>query len=325
MSLSAQQRLIVLAVLLAAALLAPGCAQAQDPPPASGDAAQAPASPTPAPPAPTPVPPTPTLPPPPEWIALEDRLARTVAASPVDGRFAVAVMDLQTGHLLSVNGNRPQRAGCVVNLFVLLTVMRDVAAGRYPLETVDALLDQTIWSSNSVTARELYGIAGDGDVLDGLRRVRALIHGIPGVRQTVLDHPPSFVDETLGVSVDNLVTAEDAVHALAALYHGKILAEPWRTDMLDRLTAVYSGLNYLLASVPADAVSHKNGYYYEPLDDTWVDNDIGIVRFWRGGQEYAYAMAFLSEGVPVELADVTLGQRVARLVWEYFQEAYPRA
>ncbi|HEY8489367.1 MAG TPA: serine hydrolase [Dehalococcoidia bacterium] len=317
MSPSAQRYLIALAVLLAAALLWPGCAQGQDPRPPSGDAAQAPAGP--APPTPTPAPP------PPEWTALEDRLAQVVAASPVEGRFAVAVMDLQTGHLLSVNGSRPQRAGCVVNLFVLLTVMRDVAAGRYPLETVDALLDQTIWSSNSVTARELYGIAGEGDVLDGLRRVRALIHGIPGVRQTVLDHPPSFVDETLGVSVDNLVTAEDAVHALAALYHGRILEEPWRTDMLDRLTAVYSGLNYLLASVPADAVSHKNGYYYEPLDGTWVDNDIGIVRFRRGGQEYAYAMAFLSEGVPVELADVTLGQRVARLVWEYFQEAYPRA
>ena len=93
----------------------------------------------------------------------------------VDGNYAVAVTDLQTGETVGVNRMTPKMSGCVMNLFVLFQVARDVEAGRYPLTEVDDLMRATPWSSNAATARELYRIAGDGDAVEGVRRVADLI------------------------------------------------------------------------------------------------------------------------------------------------------
>lgn len=283
--------------------------------------ATVPATPT-ASPTPTPAPAVATPAPPPAWLALEAELGRVVAEYSVDGRYAFAVTDLQTGHTLSVNGDRPQPGGCVMNFFVLLAAMREVQDGRLALEDVDSLIRQTIWSSNPVTAHALYRIVGNGDVLAGVRQVQALMRDTLGLSHAVLDHPPGYMDESLGLSADNLITVNETNRALAALYRGEILREPWRSIFLERLTAVYSGLNFLVASVPGGTVSHKNGFFYEPADDTWVDNDIGIVRFTRGGQEYAFAVSFFSQGVSIELGDVPLGQELMDMVWDHFQATY---
>ena len=121
---------------------------------------------------------------------------------------------------------------------------------------------------------------------------------------------------------NNWTTALDMNRALVALYDGSLLGEAATEDLLERLTHVKSGLNYLVAAVPGDArVSHKNGFFPN-TDGTWVDNDIGIVRVERGGVSYSYAISFLSDTVGEKYADVALGQQLSRLAYDYFASVY---
>jgi hypothetical protein len=95
----------------------------------------------------------------------------------------------------------------------------------------------------------------------------------------------------------------------------------WRDYLFDKLTGVKPGLNYLIPAGVADGVTgHKNGFFWLP--EGYIDNDTGIVTFVRGGQTYAYALTFLTQGVATKYADIPLGQAVSALVWNYFSNAY---
>lgn len=238
----------------------------------------------------------------------------------VPGNYAVAVTDLQTGETVSVNGARQQLAGCVANLFLLFQVARDVEAGRYGLDAVDALVSATTWSSNAVTAYGLYGIAGDDDVLTGVERVNSLIHDVLHLDDVILDHPPGY-DDSIALDPNNWITVESVNAALSAFWNGDVVGAEGLAYLLDRLSAVKPGLNYLTAAVPEGVVSHKNGFLQ--ADTGYVDNDAGIIRLTRGEDEYAYAMTFLSEEVPSKYSDIPLGQQLGSLAYATMVARYP--
>lgn len=286
-------------------LVIPGVTVAEQPPP------------TPSPTRPAdqrPLAPAPTL------DALRARMQRAIDTFAVGGTYAIAVTDLQTGETASVNGKQPQISGCVMNIFVLIAAMQDVSWGAYPASRVQTLVANTLWSSDAASARQLYAITGGGNALKGVRRVQSMADAL-GLRDVFIDHPPGYPNESLGLDANNWVTAEEVNQMLAALYHGKLLDEPHRTQFLDAMTRVRPELNYLLGSGVTGLVSHKNGFLFE--SGGWVDNDAGIVRFTRGGREYAYAVTFLSMDVDSYLGDVILGQSLTRMIWEHFSSAYP--
>lgn len=304
--------------------------------PASATATPRTATPTPtmtATPTATPTPP----PPPPGWAGLEEELQATIDGYGVPGRYSVAVTDLQTGHTVAANGDQMQLTGCVVNFFVLLSALLDVRDGLYGPEVVDDLIAATIWSSNAQTAFTLYGITGLGSVEAGVEKVQRLITRL-GLESTVLDHPPAFggaeeltyltgTETGEGSRVEragdgnNWTTALDANKALVALYEGDAIEEPWRSQLLDQMTQVKDGLNYLVAWVPYGTVSHKNGFFPN-TDTTWVDNDFGIVQVERDGRRWAYAISFFSDSVPYKYGDIPLGQALSSLAFAYFEATY---
>lgn len=275
-------------------------------------------SPTPVPPAPTPTPTPIVVDPAEDMVELQALLQAEVDSYWQPGNYAFAALDLQTGEGIGVYGGRQQLAGCITNLFVLLRATLDVQEGRLALDQVDRLIAATTWSSNASTAYQLYGIVGGGDVLEGVRRVGALMAEM-GLESSVIDHPPSFGSSSIGVSLDNWVTAEDANRALALIWDGGLLEDEWRDYLLAHLENVKPGLNYLTAFVPA-RVSHKNGFF--PYSGGYVDNDAGIVRLVVGEQEYAFAISFLSEEVPVKYADIPLGQTLVRMTYDFFLARY---
>ncbi|HET7738651.1 MAG TPA: serine hydrolase [Tepidiformaceae bacterium] len=276
----------------------------------------------------TPTPePTATLEPTPEpiepgLVALQEQLRATVDGYWVEGHYSFAVTDLQTGQTVGVNLDQQQLSGCVMNLFIILVVLRDVEAGAYPMETVEGLIRATLWSSNAETAYELYTIAGFGDPTLGVRKVAAL-HRELGFELTIIDHPPAFGDDTVGVNADNWATAREVNAALEALYKGEILGPAMAAYLLDAMVEVKAGLNYLTAWGNGGVTSHKNGFF--PYSDGYVDNDVGIVQFERNGEQRAYAVGFFSDGVPYKYGDIVLGQQLMSLAWEYFDAAYPVA
>lgn len=248
-------------------------------------------------------------------------MANAIASYGEPGRYAVAVTDLQTGQTVGVNQDEELRSGCIINLFGIARAVYGVQEGQFSLDQVDGLIRQTIWASDASTAHELYRIIGGGDTIAGLREVASMIAGQLGVPEIVLDHPPAYPHESLGISPDNMVTAAAMNAALSALFHGTLLTVQYRDYLLEAMTRVKPGLNYLTAALPAAAtVSHKNGFFWDPSG--WVDNDTAIVRFEHGGATYAYAITFISTDVPAKYADIPLGQQLVRLAWEYFVAAY---
>lgn len=267
--------------------------------------------------------PPPAEDPPPDerFLGLEKALADTVAAYGVDGLYGVAVTDLQTGQTIGVDGARPQRAGCLMNLFVIIETVREVQAGALPLQAVDGLIRQTIWASDATTARELYEIIGGGEVIAGVGKVERLLHETLKLDAAVIDHPPAYPEWSLGISGENWTTAEAMNSALGALYRGELLNSEWTNYLLEAMRLVKPGLNYLTANLPEEAVvSHKNGFFW--AEDGYIDNDTAIVRFEAGGQWYAYAITFVSEQVDEEYADIWLGRDLVRMTWEYFRAVY---
>ncbi|MGE0134799.1 MAG: serine hydrolase [Dehalococcoidia bacterium] len=261
----------------------------------------------------------PAPPPAADLLLLRDRMAAAIDAYWAPGRYAVAVTDLQTGETVSVNGDRLQLSGCVINLFALLHSVRDVWGARYPQDAVESLIAATIWSSNPHTARELYRLIGDGDVVEGVRRVEAYAREDLGLSGVILDHPPAY-SESIGINPDNWVTADAMNAALTALWRHEAIPEPsWREFLLYHMTQVKPGLNYLTAVTPA-LVSHKNGFL--PASTGYVDNDVAIVRFDARDGERAYAITFLSEGVANEYDDIPLGQQLTYMAYEAMTTRY---
>lgn len=245
-----------------------------------------------------------------------------VQAHPGPAELSIAVTDLQSHRTIHVNGAEARYSGCIMNLYVLVNALRDVQAGTLDRAEVVDLVYRTTWSSNAATAFLLYRLTGDGDATAGVQRVVDLYEELGLGDEMIADHPPAYAAHSLGINANNYVTALDVNQTLAAIDDGELLDEEHTALLLDAMGTVKPGLNYLTASgVPAGVtVQHKNGFF--PSSIGYVDNDTGIVRFERDGQEYAYAVTFLSQGNQVKYGQLPLAQRMMARTWQYFDQAY---
>jgi hypothetical protein len=249
---------------------------------------------------------------------LQGRLASAVRDYGVNA--AVAVTDLQTGETIHVNGDQVRLPGCTLNLFNLMQVVADVQFGRYPEAAVGDLIYQTINRSDAVVSRNLAkGYVGSGDVYTGLRRVQALIHSL-GMTTSLYDHPPGYWNESLNGGIDNRTTAVETNRGLRAIWEGRALTPVWRDYLLQKMRLVKPGLNYLVSvGTGGSYVSHKNGFLWA---EGWVDNDIGIVWFERGGQRYGYAISYFSGDLTNKYGGIPLGQTLSSLTYAWFDARY---
>jgi hypothetical protein len=260
-----------------------------------------------------------TRPPAQDMLDLRFNIEQAIVSSRINT--AVAITDLQTGETVDVRGSETRLPGCTINLFALIRVAVDLQRGVYAEPQPGDLIGQTINRSDPITARTLmkYWI-GNGDLGRGMIEVNDFMHAL-GMTDTLMDHPPAFPHESLFGFVDNRITARDANRGLQALWDGRALDPGWRDYMLQKMTLVKPGLNYLIpAGVGYGATaSHKNGFLYA---EGWADNDIGVVWFERGGQRFGYAISFFTQGVPSKYADIPLGQRISSLSWQWFVGRY---
>lgn len=257
-------------------------------------------------------------------VASDNPLLLTLEALVADSGLsavAISVLDLDSGERYSYRGDVLQRSGCVINFFALLLALSDVQDGLRDLSSVEWNITDVLGYSDAAAAYVLYEDLGDGDVFYGMERVEAFMYDTFGLYDAVLDHPPGYEWDTRGLDSNNWVTADTMTMALAMLYRGEILAEPWREYFLERMTEVRPGLNYLLATLPPSAlVAHKNGWF--DYEEGLVENDTAIIRFEVAGQQRAYAITYLSDS-PDMWQSIQLGQAVTNAVYAYFGGGYP--
>jgi len=250
-------------------------------------------------------------------LGLRDRLDYAIGESSFN--VAVSVTDLQTGESVDVKGDDPRHPGCTFNWFVILSSVIDLQEGRYPESGAGDLITRTIYGSNPITARTLLLKTG-GDVPGGVYKINSLLTRL-GMRNSVFDHPPAYPEEFSLRGWPNVITANDANRALTLFYHGGVVNQQWRDYLLVKMQNVKPGLQYLIpAGVGDGLVSHKNGFTW--MSSGYVDNDIGIVQFETSGGTRAYAISLYIQDIAVEYADVSIGQTVSRLAWEYFSNRY---
>ncbi|HXG41900.1 MAG TPA: serine hydrolase [Dehalococcoidia bacterium] len=256
---------------------------------------------------------------PPALLALRDRLAAAIDdyRQRTGTEAAIAVVDLQTGGLVSVNGNRPQRTGCTINLFALLAVVSEMAAGRASPDVLAPSIRLGIGGSYPPEVKRMLELAF-GSYGRGLQRARELMSSL-GIDPTRFDHVPYYGNGTR----NNYLTALELAAALTRLYRGELFDDRWSAYTLARLREVNPGLNYIVpGQLPRQAmVAHKIGYHWDW--DGWVNNDAGIVTFvGADGRAKAYVVVYMSEKAPSEYVGYSFGARLSRLVWDHFVAEY---
>ena len=257
---------------------------------------------------------------PPDYAALRRELRELLADA--EGLHAVAVLDLQTDELISIGGSRRQLAASTLKLSIMIAVARDISAGKYTADEVEHLAIAAMGPSINEPARELLRVVGDGDVAAGIDRVNAILREF-GARNSLMTHPPGFWDEDFGYlervgTSENLLTAVDAVRILAAIWRGQHLTDAERDYLLWSLSLTTPFLDGpIRAPLPDEATTfHKTGVIDAP-ENVW--NDAGLVVFERAGQEYAYAVAFLSSDNPHSYIEgYYLNEAVSAAVWAAF-------
>ena len=238
---------------------------------------------------------------------------------------AVSVTDLQTGQTISINGSRPQVAACTIKIGIIIAVAQDIERGLYTQQDVAGLVQSMMGPSNTPPARELLRIVGGGDVGNGVHRVNQIMWGL-GATGSILTHPPGYYGEEYGYASshgtrDNLLTTDDLVVMLSALYRGEVLTPHGTAYVLQTMAIAPAWMNRSFgAPLPAGVkLYHKVGQIYGP-HNTW--NDAGIIVFERNGQEYAYALAYLGSYGAGWQESYNHAMAVSEVVWRYFSTKY---
>jgi beta-lactamase class A len=239
----------------------------------------------------------------------------------VSADIAVAVLDLQSGESVAVDGDERHLAGCTIKLFPALKAVYDVREGQRELDdTLDYLLQRTVRISNNADSHYLIDLVG-------IPETNAFMTDVIGTGGSIITHAPGYYGENAlhGVEEEeNYLTANDLVLAFAKLYRGELTTPELTTHLLDVMTQSWLtpeeyGVILYQAAPPEARVAHKIGYVGPP-DNVW--NDAGVVMFDRPEGTVAYAVAILTQYNSEYGEGPPTARRIADRVFQHFNEAY---
>jgi beta-lactamase class A len=234
---------------------------------------------------------------------------------------SVAVLDLQSGEGVAVDGDERHLAGCTIKFFPALKAVYDVREGERQFDdTLDYLIQRTVRISNNADSHYLINLVG-------VPETNAFMENVLGTRGSIITHAPGYFGENAlwGIEEEeNYLTASDLVLAFTKLYRGELTTPELTSHLLDVMTQSWlTPPEYgviLYQTVPPQArVAHKIGYVGPP-ENAW--NDAGLVMFDRPEGTVTYAVAILTqynreygEGPPV-------ARQIADRVFQHFNETY---
>ena len=234
---------------------------------------------------------------------------------------AVAVLDLQSGEAVAVDGDERHLAGCTIKFFPALKALHDVQEGQRQFDdTLDYLVQRTVRISNNADSHYLIDLVG-------IPETNAFMTGVVGTSGSFISHAPGYFGENAAYGIeeeDNYLTADDLVLAFAKLYRGELTTPELTAHLIDVMTqswltpAEYGVILYQTAP-PQARVAHKIGYVGPP-ENVW--NDAGLVMFDRAEGTAAYAVAILTQYNHAYGDGPPLARQVAERVFQHFNEAY---
>jgi beta-lactamase class A len=256
---------------------------------------------------------------PPELRGLESQLRALVASRP--GDIGVAALDLDSGKMVSIHGNKAYPMASTVKVAVAAAYLSQVDHGRRSLDTrIGTLSARTlleamlIKSNNTATDILIRNLGGPAQVQDWIDH-----HGLTGIRVNrtiaqLLASPRDLFD------VRDSATPEAMVILLRQIDRGNVLKPQSRVYLLDVMRRCATGSNRIRGLLDRTVmVEHKTGTLNNYTSDvgfiTMPDGRrIALALFARGGSDrpnsIAQAARTIYDGF-LRLIPTTLGTGIA--------------
>lgn len=224
----------------------------------------------------------------PDLRPLEQRLAALATENP--GEYGIGALDLQTGAIVTWNGDRPFPMASTMKIAVAAAYLTEVDAGRRSLDetigttTALTLLEQMLIHSNNRSTDILIATLGGPAAVDSWLRV----HRLSGIR----------VDRTIAQllaarrdlhDIRDSSTPVAMLQLLRLIDSGDALSPRSRALLLDIMRRCATGRNRIRGLMPPEAmVEHKTGTLDGYTGDVGFltrpdGRRIAVVFFARGG------------------------------------------
>jgi beta-lactamase class A len=224
----------------------------------------------------------------PELRPLEQRLA--ALATENAGEFGMGALDLQTGAIVTWNGNRSFPMASTMKIAVAAAYLTEVDAGRRTLDetiggtTALTLMEQMLIHSNNQSTDRLIATLGGPAAVNGWLRA----HRLSGIR--VDRNIAQLLAATRDLhDIRDSSTPVAMLQLLRLIDSGGALSPQSRTLLLDIMRRCATGRNRIRGMMPPEAtVEHKTGTLTGYTGDvgflTYPDGRrIAVVFFARGG------------------------------------------
>jgi beta-lactamase class A len=224
----------------------------------------------------------------PHMVPLEQRLAALATENP--GEYGFAALDLETGAIVTHNGDRPFPMASTMKIAVAAAYLAEVDRGRRSLDetiggtTALTLIEQMLIRSNNHSTDVLIATLGGPAGVDSWLRS----HRLSGIR---VDRNIArlLADRRDLHDIRDSSTPRAFLQLLRLIDSGQALRPQSRTLLLDIMRRCATGRNRIRGLMPAEAmVEHKtgtlNGYTGDVGYLTRPDGRrIAVVFFARGG------------------------------------------
>jgi hypothetical protein len=233
----------------------------------------------------------------PEMAKLQNDLKLEIDNYP--GRTAISVTDILTGEQIDVNGDRPQKPGCVANLLCALTAIAELSTGKatFTKEEIEGTMTTMVRYSNPSEGLELVGILGNGDIQAGIAKINSW-RNVWEMNGSFYDHPPVFDNYSQGS--ENLIVPNEMNKVLAKLARRELFFEDWNDYAVWVMKYNKPSLNFMIpVNIPESeaTVAHKVGWVPICGASDKINsriNDVGIV--FANDNRFKYAISCMFQG-----------------------------
>ena len=270
----------------------------------------------------------------PELRPLEQRLAALATENP--GEYGMGALDLETGQMVTVNGDRPFPMASTMKIAVAAALLTEVDAGRRSLdETIGGtpamtLLEQMLIHSNNQSTDRLIASLGGPAAVDAWLRA----HRLSGIR---VDRNIArlLADRRDLHDIRDSATPVAMLQLLRLIDSGNALSPRSRALLLDIMRRCATGRNRIRGLLPPGAtVEHKTGTLNNYTGDvgflTYPDGRrLAVVFFARGGDNRPAVISTAARAVYDGFSGgqglaAPLGGRVIQAsTWQRVQPASP--
>lgn len=267
----------------------------------------------------------------PDLRPLEQRLA--ALASENAGEYGMGALDLQTGEIVTYNGNRSFPMASTMKIAVAAAYLTEVDAGRRSLdETIGStsaltLMEQMLIHSNNQSTDRLIATLGGPAAVNGWLRA----HRLSGIR--VDRNIAQLLAATRDLhDIRDSSTPVAMLQLLRLIDSGGALSPRSRSLLLDIMRRCATGRNRIRGLMPPEAmVEHKTGTLTGYTGDvgflTYPDGRrLAVVFFARGGDNRPAVISTAARAIYDSMGGE--GQGLAgglggRVIQTYATQAYP--